>query len=180
MNISVIIDTSALVPEGKNREEAEAISDAWRIFDMDMKMCMTESIFKEYLSKHKYFPIEHRFREKFIYLMRETRRVKTCRVVQFKREKTKFKVHWYDENKLEVRNLSKLKENFDRKPNQKWDEEDEKFLKLFVNIAKEKDVCLVVALGDLKTMAEEAIKWFKLKENAEICLPYEFYRVNTI
>ncbi|GEM_PF-6002122 len=75
---------------------------------------------------------------------------------------------------IEVKNLSKLRDDFNRKYNQGWDEEAEKFLKLFVSIAKEKKVCLVVVPGDLRRMTEEAIKRFKLKENAIIYPPPYF------
>ena len=169
MPLEVIFDTSAFIPQEKDEEERKAIEIYTSIFfKLNIKLCLTESILKEYSSKLRYFSTRGGFREKFRKIIR-FRRIKKYRC-QEKRVDDLI-VHKFGEPNVDLTSLRSLCQ----RRGVKYDAEDEKFLILFLDRNLKSPTYLVTSADDLEVMVREAIREYRLDKNL-VLSPSRFLR----
>ncbi len=153
----VIFDTSAFIPENKPEEERTAILKLTELLpDLDVTIYVSKGIIKEYMSKLRLFP--SRFRELFRNVISAACRIKPCKELEFGNSK----IHRIEPKKTNLDNeFRSIIEDRCRK----YDQEDEKFLELFIYLGKSEEIFLVTASEDLACMANEAKRLLNLQRS---------------
>jgi len=144
----VIFDTSAFIPKNKPDDEKDAILELTKLLpSLDITICVSRKIIKEYGSKLRLFPSKFRFQEFFKDVLAKARTQKSCRSIPF----GNLRIHRIEPKvNLDDNLRGKIEDRCGE-----YDLEDEKFLELFIYVGKFEDVILVTVAEDLACMAKE-------------------------